>query len=100
MLAGGVAVLAGGVVVEPVVEEPVVDEPVVELCPAVELPVVELPLAGAVCATAQLAQHRTTDNSVNFLVDIPKDLQKLFGDDSEMVLFTNPFQISIQYLEA
>jgi len=49
-----------------------VGDPGVELCPAEEpepLGGTALP-EGVLCATAQLAQHNTTDNNVTFRVDI------------------------------
>lgn len=59
--AGGVAVPAGGVA----------GEPGVELCPAEAEPLGgTAPPEGVLCATAQLAQHNTTDSNVSFLVDI------------------------------
>lgn len=69
MLAGGVAVLAGGVAGEPGV---VVDWPALLGVVPLALPAGEVPPAGAVCATAQLAQHNTMDRSVNLLGDIRK----------------------------
>lgn len=59
--AGGVAVRAGGVA----------GEPGVELCPAELCPAeLELPAGAAppaeLCATAQLPQHKTTDNNASF----------------------------------
>jgi len=63
VLAGGVAVPAGGVA----------GDPGVELCPAVpELPAGGAPPEGALCAVAQLAQHKTTDSNVSFDFDIVK----------------------------
>lgn len=48
----------------------VAGEPGVEVCPALlELPA-GVPAEGAVCATTQLAEHKTTDNKVNFIFDI------------------------------
>lgn len=64
--AGGVAVLAGGVAG---LAGGVAGEPGVVLCPAAP-PAGGAPLAGAVCATAQLAHSSTTDSNVNFLADI------------------------------
>jgi hypothetical protein len=58
--AGGVAVFAGGVAV-----------PGVELWPAEpELLTGGAPPAGALCATSQDPQRRTTDNHANFLADV------------------------------
>jgi hypothetical protein len=59
--AGDVAVLAGGVA----------GEPGVEVCPAELCPAELEPPAGAappaeLCATAQLPQHKTTDNNASF----------------------------------
>lgn len=62
VLAGGVAVLAGGVAVP---AGGVAGDPGVEDCPAGGAPP-----EGAVCATAQLAQHSTTDSNVSFDFDI------------------------------
>jgi hypothetical protein len=60
-LAGGVAVLAGGVA----------GEPGVEACPALPEPLAEgAPPDGAVCASAQLPQHSTTDNNATLDLDI------------------------------
>jgi len=48
----------------------VAGEPGVEVCPALlELPA-GAPLAGAVCATTQLTELKTTDNNVNFVFDM------------------------------
>jgi len=59
--AGGVAVLAGGVA----------GEPGVEFCPALlPAPPAGAAPAGAPWATAQLAQHNTTDSKVSFRDDI------------------------------
>ncbi len=60
-LAGGVAVLAGGVA----------GEPGVEACPALpEPPAAGAPPDGAVCASAQLPQHSTTDNNASLDFDM------------------------------
>ena len=60
-LAGGVAVLAGGVA----------GEPGVEACPALpEPPAAGAAPDGAVCASAQLPQHSTTDNNATSDFDI------------------------------
>jgi hypothetical protein len=62
VLAGGVAVPAGGVA----------GEPGVELCPALLEPPAGAVPPGAACATAQLAQHKTTDSNASFRDDIFK----------------------------
>lgn len=68
VLAGGVAGLAGGVAVP---AGGVAGEPGVEDCPAFpEPPAGGAPPEGAVCATAQLAQHSTTDSNANLGFDI------------------------------
>ena len=60
VLAGGVAVLAGGA-----------GDPGVEDCPALPEPLAGgAPPEGAVCATAQLAQHSTADSNASFDFDI------------------------------
>jgi hypothetical protein len=66
-LAGGVAGLAGGVAVP---AGGVAGEPGVELCPALlEPPAGAAPL-GELWATAQLAQHSTTESNVSFRDDM------------------------------
>jgi hypothetical protein len=68
VLAGGVAGLAGGVAVP---AGGVAGEPGVEDCPAFPEPLAGGgPPEGAVCATAQLAQHSTTDSNASFDFDI------------------------------
>ena len=65
--AGGVAVLAGGVAVP----AGGVEAPGVELCPLVpEPPAGAPPPDGELCARIQLPQHKTTNNSVSFVIDI------------------------------
>jgi hypothetical protein len=67
-LAGGVAGLAGGVVVP---AGGVAGEPGVEVCPGLpEPPGLGAPPDGAVCASAQVPQHSTTDNNANLDFDI------------------------------
>jgi len=71
VLAGGVAVLAGGVAGEPGVEVcpvPLALLPVEVVLPDVLPPAAEPP--AVLCATAQLAQHNTTESSVSLLIDI------------------------------
>jgi hypothetical protein len=73
VLAGGVAVVAGGVaVVAGGVAVPAggVAAPGVELCPAVPEPPAGAAPPGELCAATQLAQHRITERSVNFRIDI------------------------------
>jgi hypothetical protein len=65
--AGGVAVLAGGVAVP---AGGVAGDPGVEVCPADEPPAGGAPAEGAACATAQLAQHNTTESNASLDVDI------------------------------
>lgn len=63
VLAGGVAVLAGGVAVP---AGGVAGDPGVEDCPALPEPLAGgAPPEGAVCATAQVAQHSTTDSNAS-----------------------------------
>jgi hypothetical protein len=75
----GVAV--PGVVVDPGVVgapgvgvDPGVVDPGVVLCPAAPVELLELPgdvpPAGAVCATAQLPQHSTTESKISLCLDI------------------------------
>ena len=75
---GGAVVLpVGGAVVLPVGG---VDVPGVWACPeAPELPAGAEPPAGAVCATIQVAQQKTTANSrESFLIDIQNSKVKIF----------------------
>lgn len=65
--AGGVAVLAGGVAVP---AGGVAGDPGVDVCPADEPPAGRAPPEGAACATAQLAQHNTTESNASLDVDI------------------------------
>lgn len=68
--AGGVAGLAGGVAVP---AGGVAGEPGVELCPGAPEPALGgAPPAGAVCATAQVAQQNRTDSNVIRCVGIFK----------------------------
>jgi hypothetical protein len=70
--AGGVAGLAGGVALP---AGGVAGAPGVELCPAVLEPAAGgAPLDGTLCATAQLAQHNTTDSNVSFRMHMFKPL--------------------------
>ncbi len=77
--AGGVAVLDGGVAV---FAGGVAGDPGVVVCPALPLEVLpepgDVPAAGELCAMAQLAQPNTTENNINFFVDM-KSLRMLFG---------------------
>jgi hypothetical protein len=79
--AGGVAVLAGGVAV---LAGGVAGEPGVEVCPALLEPPAGAAPPGELCATAQLAQHKTTDSNVSFRDDMSKDLQTLKNFYSSM----------------
>lgn len=75
---GGVALPVGGATGEPGVEEPGVEEPGVELCPALLEPPAGAAPPGAAWATAQEAQHNTTDSNVSFRDDIVQDLPRIF----------------------
>jgi hypothetical protein len=66
---GGVAVLAGGVAVP---AGGAAGEPGVELCPALLEPPAGAAPPGELWATAQLAQHNTTDSNVSFRDDMFK----------------------------
>lgn len=66
---GGVALLVGGFTGEP---------GDVELCPALLEPPAGGAPPGAAWATAQEAQHNTTDSNVSFRDDIVQDLPRIF----------------------
>jgi hypothetical protein len=83
-LAGGVAVLAGGVA----------GEPGVEACPALpEPPAAGAAPDGAVCASAQLPQHSTTDNNATSDFDIK---YPAFCSEPGTCLWHSAIQVSLR----